>query len=384
MKNDMNELQQREMLIRSLGVFELRALARELGIVSPTTKRREELLSLIFDILKNGGQVQSASQKRGRPYKQLSSLENIVSCMQNDNREASTMTGVAVFMQGDGSLNTYCGDELIMEGYVRLLKDGDYCIFDYSAWSHATIPQNMRCAELLTIGAHIKIQAVYESKKCRYSAVTILQINGIDADEYLRPKLDLGDEVISKQEISFGDLVAKEGRRNIYSFVDPLFEDDRTEMLQKFCKENGYKFMVLSVDTPQENQIMFKTLNIPATFIHNYGENEVDGVNKIVDFINYCDFSINQSKKVVALVPDVVSTMKILDAYFVKSEPAQQERVVQVGHADNTIILMQSLFSLGRAYQSGCSGTLIMGYNQLDKEEKFLNSDILKISKTIN
>ena len=42
MKKDQRE--GKELLVRQLGVFELRGLARELGITSPTTKKRDELI----------------------------------------------------------------------------------------------------------------------------------------------------------------------------------------------------------------------------------------------------------------------------------------------------------------------------------------------------
>ena len=37
----------KDVLVRKLGIYELRGLARELGISSPTTKRRSELVDQI-------------------------------------------------------------------------------------------------------------------------------------------------------------------------------------------------------------------------------------------------------------------------------------------------------------------------------------------------
>ena len=36
-----------ELEVKKLGIFELRGLAREVGVSSPTTKKREELIDLI-------------------------------------------------------------------------------------------------------------------------------------------------------------------------------------------------------------------------------------------------------------------------------------------------------------------------------------------------
>lgn len=40
MINDVNNEKRKESMIRGLGVFELRAVARQLGVPSPTTKKK--------------------------------------------------------------------------------------------------------------------------------------------------------------------------------------------------------------------------------------------------------------------------------------------------------------------------------------------------------
>ena len=74
---DTNEEMTIDVLINSLGVFELRGVARQLGIPSPTTKKREELISLIQGAINSGATVKDSTPKRGRPFKKLNILDSI-------------------------------------------------------------------------------------------------------------------------------------------------------------------------------------------------------------------------------------------------------------------------------------------------------------------
>ena len=62
------ETKSKENLVRSLGIFELRGLARELGVKSPTTKKREELIDLILEIVSSGEEPMSAGKRKDAPY----------------------------------------------------------------------------------------------------------------------------------------------------------------------------------------------------------------------------------------------------------------------------------------------------------------------------
>ena len=85
MKNMIREEQ--ELLVKQLGIFELRGLARELGIPSPTTKKRDELIKLILLKFENGDIVDDKGKRKGRPCKKLSTINDIVSTIANQFNE---------------------------------------------------------------------------------------------------------------------------------------------------------------------------------------------------------------------------------------------------------------------------------------------------------
>ena len=102
MINDINSERQLANLIRELGVFELRALARQLGVSSPTTKKREELISLIIEARKDGKLIDDSFPKRGRPFKRLNVLDHIANKITPEvSNEKLDFVSVVKFAQED-------------------------------------------------------------------------------------------------------------------------------------------------------------------------------------------------------------------------------------------------------------------------------------------
>lgn len=61
--------------IEDLGIYELRVLARQVGVQSPTSKKREELLVAIRSILEGKENPYTKKDGRGRPTKAVSSID---------------------------------------------------------------------------------------------------------------------------------------------------------------------------------------------------------------------------------------------------------------------------------------------------------------------
>ena len=56
--------------IEMMGIYELRTLARNVGVPSPTTLKRQQLLEAIYDIL-DGVKEATPLKKVGRPPKKI-------------------------------------------------------------------------------------------------------------------------------------------------------------------------------------------------------------------------------------------------------------------------------------------------------------------------
>ncbi len=65
-------------MLDGLGVYELRELARSIGVSSPTTKKREVLCREIMQISTGAVKVDLNTPKKGRPPKTITKIFNMV------------------------------------------------------------------------------------------------------------------------------------------------------------------------------------------------------------------------------------------------------------------------------------------------------------------
>ena len=65
-----------QQMLDMLGVYELRELARSIGVSSPTTKKREILCKEIIEISNGSVKVDLNTSKKGRPPKTLTKISN--------------------------------------------------------------------------------------------------------------------------------------------------------------------------------------------------------------------------------------------------------------------------------------------------------------------
>ena len=85
-----SDAQKKKDIVRSLGIYELRGLARALGIKSPTTKIREVLIEDILLTILTGKPADPQVSRKGRPYKKLAHLDSIVSMIANKPEQFAT------------------------------------------------------------------------------------------------------------------------------------------------------------------------------------------------------------------------------------------------------------------------------------------------------
>ena len=73
-------------IVESLGIYELRGLARVFGDSAPTTLKRNDHINIIMSKIISGDDLEPIPLRQGRPYKELSNIEGILN-------ELSAITG---------------------------------------------------------------------------------------------------------------------------------------------------------------------------------------------------------------------------------------------------------------------------------------------------
>ena len=378
----LQNVEQMEMLVRELGVFELRGLAREFGINSPTTKKRDELIDLIMKVLHGEKNNEAFNRRKGRPYKKISTLNDIINSMINKSTNTAktpelVFENVSVFnfAQDFPDFSLMQDDSGEFVGYVRKTENRYLSIYDkkYEKWIY--IREDLRFFNKIYVGDKVKLKAQSLSNENQYVATEIIEINDVNAEEYM-PKLkekNEGNEIISNEKIPFGEGYAFVGRRNVFDNKQDLYENDNFKNLTTFCKQSGYKLLILGLNISFESKKALKNIGNFIDFTTVYGTKNIINFNQVIDAINNCQNLLNRGEKVVLFVTDVMEVLNCLDECFEQEED----------HLERAKVVMRKLLSLGRAFDDGRNCTLIMGYSKYDLSDKFLTSEILKISKEI-
>ena len=77
--------EEKKEIISGLGIYELRGVARALGVPSPTTKKRDYLIDSIMSLLKNDNVEVVQNVTKGRPFKKLESVDTILNLLGDNN-----------------------------------------------------------------------------------------------------------------------------------------------------------------------------------------------------------------------------------------------------------------------------------------------------------
>ena len=372
MISEIRDSQHKEALVQNLGVFELRGLAREMGIPSPTTKKRDELVSLILEGFRAGGVAETKVQKRGRPYKKLTSLEEIVNSVIIPQPNGDISYDHIVSFAQEETLNlTVLGDDVIaFDGIVR--KTNKMTAINVINSSAVILVEDISFAEKLENGDFVTVAAQKTAKENCYKAVEIETINDVQACIYERKAFNHGEEIISQNKILLSDGDAYIGRRNAKCLDEDLYESHFVQEIASYCKLNGATLVLLGLNTSYENQILFKQIGVKFNFTTPYDTEPSINLNKMIDGLNLAENLFEQGKETVVVVTDLGATLLALDENFEGRES---------GHAKESKIIAKKLLSLAGAYSQGGQMSIIAFYNCVDEKDDFIAGDLLRICK---
>ena len=159
----------KEMIIRDLGIFELRGLARQLGVHSPTTRKREDLIESILKIMQEGNGPENSGKRKGRPFKQLSSIKDILNTVIEEENpyEEMSFDYIMNFAQVAAEFSTVVdakGPTKRFEGYARV-NNGKISFIDTNENSWVFVDDNAKYSELIKNGDQIVVNGCSTSAK---------------------------------------------------------------------------------------------------------------------------------------------------------------------------------------------------------------------------
>lgn len=368
MIGEIKQSDQKELVVRGLGVYELRALAREMGVPSPTTKKRDELISLILQSFENGCNKEMIQQKRGRPFKRLASLDGIVNSVAHNVEKEVKFDSIIRFAQEEKPLISTLGNISRIQG-VASKNDEKTVIYSIDGKVRVFV-ENIDYAEKIVSGDIVEVSAREINNSTDFNAVVICTINGQIASAYQTADYEHGEMIISEKQIPTSMHKIYEGRRNACLTELDLYENGAFQEIAQYCNVTQTKLIVMGANTSFENKIFFKKQELVFDFTADYDATASTVLRQTINALNLTEASFNAGESVMLVVSDMGGLLQGLDKNFEGQS-----------YTEETQVIAKKLMSLAGSYESGKSVTLVLFYNELDKHDQFLQNDILRVCK---
>ena len=371
--------------IANLGIYELRGVARALGVSSPTTKKRDFLVDAILEKLGNNqGSEQAQATTKGRPFKKLESVDSILSLLSDNDLKEPIVEGVCTyediisFAQEIPVFEYHSNDNLKMSGILRITKKSAYFI-EMENGCVVFVPAEFLTKYDLQNGDFIKAKTYQINKNNQYSVKEIEFINNKNAEDYFVENPPMRVKVLPKRCLNINGKKFILGGRNLFITEDPLFLENEITNVMNEISFSGEKTVFIGLNLCQEDKLLLDDYKGFLKFYTEYGKSETaKEFDKIIDAINYCERLTRANESVILIINDVMSVLNSLDKYF-----SENGGIEIAGHYQQSTVVIQKLMSLACSYSNGFDCSTLLICNQLDLDNEFLKSEIIKLSRKI-
>lgn len=314
--------------INGLGVYELRNLARSLGIPRPTTMLRADLIEGIRDTIREGRPQAQPGVVRGRPPRDFTLNVNRIT-------DEDLSFFVASLAQTDDDVTACCCPDAGMDvryvsGYVHMgtgcSESSQLIGIDLIGY---IIPSKMIAAHKLTTGDFVEAKATFDSKQKYFVLTEILLIDGKEPsalkNKSASKHFDTMEGVRPNKTVELGELNFKLGQRVLIKNAKNF---DRIEHIVLLAKQKEYHSIALLIEEVDDT----------AKYVQESGVNDV--------YLSKVNFNIKKQ------------VMSCLLALFKAKQLAEQGK--------NVVLFIDCLCKLFRIYNNSAFAEKRLMLNQIN------------------
>lgn len=340
--------------IEKMGIYELRTLARNVGVPSPTTLKRQELLEQISEILE-GKKKAVPVKKIGRPPKKINLDSSVLDVYipqdfvdyANAQKENRYNQEFLVFEHELDNMGFKEKVRVSRKGVLRKTKGG--ALFFKDDKNVVFFPSNLAIECQVLEGDMVEGEAWEIFGKPFDIFFNVQSINGMPYVGEPRNLCSFTDIVESNNE--------PEGSRKYINFSDTKgFVSEISEVLDEY-KKNGYIVNVLAAGLMPDKLLLIKKHLGADRFVSYYEDGPQNSYETILDAINNSIVLARSGKKVVLFVYDLSDVISELDMFFSASEQAKRLDY-------NTMLIVRKIVSSNRCLSNGGSLTTIIGTSE--------------------
>ena len=378
-------------LLNELGIYELRELARNIGVVSPTTKKRNQLCKEIIEISKGNLKANINQNKKGRPPKSITKISSIV----NDYvlqeilnlqkpLEKNSYNNILQLAQTPivySDLEKNSQNEIF--GYLNSVNNKFYIINLKNNGIFKSmiffIPESIIKQYALRDGDKVFAKGRFSEKYDCGIVEEIELINDKKTNDIEEPRLnlDINNFQIPNEECYIFGKRIKKGERTISYFKND--EDAVVEIAKEMIQLSNTeeKIVFLGVELAPEVIYYGKTIPNVEMFATTFYDNLEDSYNSIINAFNYCNTILKDGCSIRLFVFDVLGMLTRLDQYFI----TEKDRYLD--HNISSIQIIKKIVGLGKNINNNLYITTHVVAFENKKNDEFIQKEINKIVKTI-
>ncbi len=381
-------------ILNTLGIYELRELARSIGVSSPTTKKREQLCTEILDISSGSVKVEAKQNKKGRPPKTITKITTMVKdyippeiLKLQKPIERESYSNILMLAQNPsiyGQINSNVNKQIFgyldsINGhfYLNNLKNNELFKFiTFYVPDEIISKYNLREGDKVL--AYGKISDNYDCGILE----EVLKINDVDVSNWnsKRKVYDISAfDIPSVDTVVFGKNI-KKGERTI-----SYFQNDEDAILaivkeiENLSRNNNLDEKLVFVGIELAPEVIYygrlnKNLEMFATTYYN---NLDESYNAIINAINFCNSTLKDGKSVRMFIFDIMGLVTRLDQYFAS------QMASYMGHNISGVQLVKKLVGMGKAISKDLTITTHSVAFESQRNDEFIVNEINKIAKTI-
>lgn len=367
-------------LIESLGIYELRALARVFGGNSPTTLKRNDHIVIVMDKIISGEDLKPLPLRQGRPYKELSNIEGILTELSkiagkdytlntNQSRPNSQFQKIVSFKQIEDKVVRQKLFPIEVRGIVCKKSETELYITNQDNGKMVLI-ENDRLSEIREYD-YITGTAIIMNEDKEYLLDSITSINYQPADKYVC-KEESYDMVVPSQKIDHILL----GSRYLMPSKSFLEKSDEVKNLISKLKKNNVVCLALIPNVLYENYLSYASLGFSNCFLIKYDERPFAIYETLILFMEHIKRLQKQGVSVAAFIQDIPTLINTIDF-------SAKATSTFMGHNETTVEILKQLMLLARASENNYSTTLFSTFDDADMFDPLYVSSVYKISKKL-
>lgn len=372
-------------LIDTLGIYELRALARVFGDNSPTTLKRNDHISIIMNKIIAGDDLKPIPLRQGRPYKELSNIEGILTelsqitgkeySLNAINTRSASSPKTVTFKQMEENIIKQKLNPVEIKGILWDRNDKEFYIHtpdDKLVLVRKDVDSRLKAFDYV-VGT-----AIMMNDNNEYILDAITSINYQNVESYVDYAVSYAQDVTPTQKIDVEGNNILLGSRYVLKTPNFIEDLDKTKNLVKILKKHGIITIGIIPNVMPEQELTVQEIGFNKVFSIAYNR-KASLIDEIFSLFMYHIGRLQQLGKNIAIfVEDIVTLSNAID-YTFKNNPKSF-----MGHTEFAVETIKKMMMLAKASADGKSTTLFVTFDQPDMFDQMYVSSVYKVSKKID